>query len=188
MPNSQDLLAEIFGSGSSTTTQPPPPQKSSVNDILDLFGSSPAPAATAASPQAVSTPSVSSLFASVAQTSAPPPASIVQAAPAAPASRLQAYTAYDRSGLKVTMTPQLSPQGAPQGAAVVNILVKFQSTASEVISNIVFQAAVPRVETFCLYYHEPYTDLFSVRPNNCKCSLCPIQWLIQTQQKHNACA
>ncbi|KAL5492269.1 APL4 [Sanghuangporus weigelae] len=143
--NSQDLLAEIFGSSPSAPSQstsspalPKQPQKSSVNDILGLFDSSPAPASAASPPAPVQSPAIASdlLFGSVPQT---PPAP-QPAAPAVP--RLQSYTAYDRNGLKITLTPQVSPQRP----GMVNILARFQVSGSSPVTGINFQAAVPKTQ------------------------------------------
>ncbi|EJD07418.1 Adaptor protein complex AP-1 gamma subunit [Fomitiporia mediterranea MF3/22] len=143
--NSQDLLAEIFGSGPSGPSQTSPapaaaaspqPQKSSVNDILGLFDSSPAtpsPVPTQSQSPAVASPS---LFGPIAQTTPPPQPQ----APAAP--RLQAYTAYDKNELRITLTPQADTQRP----GAVNILARFQVTGSTPATGISFQAAVPRTQ------------------------------------------
>ncbi|KAF8631901.1 hypothetical protein AX15_002159 [Amanita polypyramis BW_CC] len=138
--SNQDLLAEIFGPTTSTVSARPtastsatPAQRSTVDDILGLFGSSvpvtptQAPAATA--PSAFSLP----------QTQSPPPPSSSQV-PAAP--RLTAYIAYDQNGLKITLTPQTSP--AKPG--IVMIQARFQVTGGSSAIGINFQAAVPKTQ------------------------------------------
>ncbi|PAV19970.1 Adaptor complex AP-1 gamma subunit [Pyrrhoderma noxium] len=136
--NSQALLAEIFGpsptSASSipTTSSSTQPQKSSVNDILGLFGSStstPSPA-----PASTSVPDSSSLFSPV---QSPPPQPVVPAAP-----KLQSYVVYEENELRISLTPQVSPQRA----GVVNILARFQVTGENTASEINFQAAVPKTQ------------------------------------------
>ncbi|KAI0704275.1 Adaptor protein complex AP-1 gamma subunit [Cytidiella melzeri] len=140
LQNNQDLLAEIFGSTSQTSAaplsaaSPPPSQKSTVDDILGLFGNSapaaPSPASTlSASP--VAQPMASSAF-SLPQTQRPPPQ------PAQP--RLTAYPAYDKNELRISLTPQTNPQKP----GVVNILARFQVTGSTPATGLSFQAAVPK--------------------------------------------
>ncbi|KAG9016713.1 clathrin associated protein complex large subunit [Tulasnella sp. 427] len=158
--NTQDLLADIFGSSSSepsvpaAATQPTVPAKSSVNDILGLFGSSPAtpsmtsptspPTSTFTSPTATANP----LFAALGdiapqQQPQPPPQATAPPPPAQPARPpAQSYIAYDGNGLKISLTPAVSP--ARPG--VVNILAKFQVTGSNEASNVNFQAAVPKTQ------------------------------------------
>jgi AP-1 complex subunit gamma-1 len=146
--SNQDLLSEIFGSVSVTSpsipaASAPSPQVSSrqttVNDILGLFDS-PAPRSTA-SPAPVPPTTTDSLF-----TSSPVP---TQAAPPPkpPAPQLQSYTAYDKHGLKITLTPQTNP--AQPG--VVVILARFASTNGETFTGLNFQAAVTKVRfhTMC---------------------------------------
>lgn len=76
-----------------------------------------------------------------ASTASPPP----QAAPAVAAAaqpakaQLQSYPAYDKNGLKITLTPKVSP--AQPG--VVQILARFTSTQS--VDSVNFQVAVPKV-------------------------------------------
>ena len=135
----QDLLAEIFGSSTPSTVAPPssaaPAPRSTVDDILGLFGSSTSTsAAPAPTPVTASTPSAFSF--SQTQSSPPPPTP----SQATPASRLTAYTAYDQNGLKVTLTPQASP--AKPG--IVMIQARFQVTGGSPASGINFQAAVPK--------------------------------------------
>ncbi|KAF9453558.1 gamma-adaptin [Macrolepiota fuliginosa MF-IS2] len=140
--SNQDILAEIFGSSAPTTTssQPssqPQQQRSTVDDILGLFGSTnatPSPAAPAPAPSSAAPNPMSSLFSNT-----PPP---TQASPpAAPAaSRLTAYTAYDKNDFKITLTPQTSATRP----GVVMILAKFTVQGSLPVSAINFQAAVPK--------------------------------------------
>jgi AP-1 complex subunit gamma-1 len=53
--------------------------------------------------------------------------------------QLQSYPAYEKNGLKITLTPKTSPAQA----GVVQILARFTSTQS--IENVNFQVAVPKV-------------------------------------------
>ncbi|KDQ30081.1 hypothetical protein PLEOSDRAFT_1053480 [Pleurotus ostreatus PC15] len=140
--NNQDLLAEIFGSSSTssapmTSTPAPASSKSTVDDILGLFGSTPAPSAPAPAP-------ATSLFSQTTAAS-PPLSNISQATPISvppqpPAPRLTAYTACDKNELQITLTPQTS--AAKPG--MVMILAKFQVSGSNVVTNMNFQAAVPK--------------------------------------------
>ncbi|KAK0497216.1 adaptin N terminal region-domain-containing protein [Armillaria luteobubalina] len=144
VPNDQQLIAEIFGSSggsstSSTSASPQPTsQRTTIDDILGLFGPSngttaSTPAVPSISPALVST---SSLFDSPA--SPPPQAPVPQPQPAAP--HLTSYTAYDRNELKITLTPQTSPTRP----GVVLILARFQVTGGNVVTGLTFQAAVPK--------------------------------------------
>ncbi|SJL03521.1 probable AP-1 complex subunit gamma-1 [Armillaria ostoyae] len=143
-PNDQQFIAEIFGSsgGSSTpstsTSPQPTSQRTTIDDILGLFGPSngtttSTPAVPSISPSLVSTPS---LFDSPA--SPPPQAPVPQPQPAA--SHLTSYTAYDRNELKITLTPQTSPTRP----GVVLILARFQVTGGNAVTGLTFQAAVPK--------------------------------------------
>jgi len=135
--SNQDLLAEIFGSSntqSTGTTTPPQQQKSTVDDILGLFGSSSVPTSTTG-PSALPTslpPTPVSAFPSTPAVSTP-----VQP----PQQKLTAYPAYEKNGLRITLTPQ--PLTARPG--VVMILARFQVTGSNIATNLNFQAAVPKV-------------------------------------------
>ncbi|KAK0202959.1 adaptin N terminal region-domain-containing protein [Desarmillaria ectypa] len=143
-PNDQQLIAEIFGSsgGSSTpsTNASPKPtsQRTTIDDILGLFGPSNGtmtltPTVPSASPSLVSTPSpFDSPTSPPLQTPAPHPQ------PAA--SHLISYTAYDRNELKITLTPQTSPTRP----GVVLILARFQITGGNAATGLTFQAAVPK--------------------------------------------
>ena len=140
--SNQDLLAEIFGpstSISSAASSPPTqPQRSKVDDILNLFGTSGGnlPSAPATPHPSAVPPSYtsSSLFAPTQAQSPPTPA--VAAQP-----RLTSYTAYDKNDIKITLTPQTS--AARPG--VVMILARFQVSGSEPATGLSFQAAVPKV-------------------------------------------
>ncbi|WOO77074.1 AP-1 complex subunit gamma-1 [Vanrija pseudolonga] len=154
LQSTQDLLADIFGSSdvsaapsaaASPTAAAPP--RSAAQDIMSLFDSSPA----SASPQASSPPPASSgagsLFDLVTPTptsTAPAPAPAAAPRPAQPpaqqAPQLQSYPAYDKNGLKITLTPRVSPTQP----GVVQILARFTSTAP--IQGVNFQVAVPKTQ------------------------------------------
>jgi hypothetical protein len=149
--NSQDLLAEIFGSSvPATSPQPassisPQPQKSNIQDILGLFDASPNPASPAPAPIS----SASSLAFSIpaqplAQTQAPAAQQQPSTAP-----RLTSYTAYEKNELKITLTPQTS--AARPG--IVNIMARFQVSGTNTATGLHFQAAVPKV-CFALNAHD----------------------------------
>lgn len=62
--------------------------------------------------------------------------------------QLQSYTAYEKNGLKITLTPKTAP--SPNGQqTMVQILARF--TASETVEGVGFQVAVPRVSP-CTYH------------------------------------
>ncbi|GAA5973047.1 hypothetical protein JCM11641_000382 [Rhodosporidiobolus odoratus] len=137
----QDLLADIFGTGDST---PAPaaaaaPPSNPVNDIMSLFGStslSPQPTGTSASSTSASADlfsALSSTPAAPSPTPAPAPAAVAPAGP-------QAHEAYNRNGLRITLTPVRDTNNRN----VVNVLAKFTST--EPVSAVNFQAAVPKTQ------------------------------------------
>lgn len=140
--STQDLLADIFGSSSSESgvTPTPPAQKTTVDDIMGLFGNSSATASPA--PSYSASPVVPSAF-NLAQSQAPPAASPPppQTVAQPPAQRLQSYTAYDKNDLKITLTPQASPNKP----GLVLILARFQVGGSSPATGLTFQAAVPKV-------------------------------------------
>jgi AP-1 complex subunit gamma-1 len=186
--SNQQLLEELFGSGPAAspssnvpTTPAGQPQKSSVNDILGLFDSTPA-TPSASSPVPASS-AVQHLFTPGQDTRAAQPAPTTPPQPSSPTPRLQSYTAYEKNELKITLTPQPSAQKA----GVVNVMARFQVSGSTAASGINFQAAVPKVGfLWCLWV----THLNSVfhRPNNCKCFLCQVQKSGQEQRSNNRCA
>ncbi|KAJ7077879.1 adaptin N terminal region-domain-containing protein [Mycena belliarum] len=137
--NNEDLLRDIFGGGSAMpgSASPPPAQRSTVDDIMNLFG--PGPTATAVSPSVgLPTSNPMSAFnlpaARAPQPQSPPP----QLQPAAP--RLASYTAYEKNELKITLTPQTS---AAQPGTVM-ILARFQVSGVVAATGLSFQAAVPK--------------------------------------------
>ncbi|KAG8895980.1 clathrin associated protein complex large subunit [Tulasnella sp. 408] len=157
--NTQDLLADIFGSSSEPSapvapSQPAAPAKSSVNDILGLFDSAPAapsvasptsaPTSTFTSPIATGNPLFAALGDIAPQPQQQPPAQAVTPQPAPQQARppAQSYIAYDGHELKISLTPAVSP--ARPG--VVNILARFQVSGGNAASNVNFQAAVPKTQ------------------------------------------
>ncbi|TFY67561.1 hypothetical protein EVG20_g3899 [Dentipellis fragilis] len=150
-PNNQDLLAEIFGGSSMSSPSPTngasaavpaSSQRSTVDDILGLFG--PSPTTASVSSPAAASPPPSSLFASSpAPAPAPAPQPQPQAPPPQPAApRLQSYTAYDKNDLFITLTPQTSAQKP----GVVNILARFQAKGASGVAGLNFQVAVPKTQ------------------------------------------
>ncbi|KAF7356703.1 AP-1 complex subunit gamma [Mycena venus] len=134
--NNEDLLRDIFGGGSDqpASSAPAPAPRSTVDDIMGLFGPGPSAPATS-SPAAAAPPSnpMSAFNIPATQTpQAPPPQ------PAAP--RLTSYTAYEKNELKITLTPQTS---AAQPGTVM-ILARFQVSGSSPATGLSFQAAVPK--------------------------------------------
>jgi AP-1 complex subunit gamma-1 len=133
----QDLLADIFGSGDApaSASSAAAPAKSSVNDIMGLFGSDAPSSAPATMPprSAVASPpsATSSLF--DLDVGSPP-----AAAPAAPPATQ--YPAYEGHGLRVTIAAKRDAGNA----TVINLTATFTATAGPV-GGIQFQAAVPKV-------------------------------------------
>lgn len=150
-PSTHDLLADIFGTGSSdpqpsSSSSSTAPQRSAGSDIMSLFDSVPAASATSP-PPAVAPQSSGSLFDMVTPSPQPQaaPAAQAQAPPPQPAKQqLQTYPAYDKNGLKITLTPKVSP--AQPG--VIQILARF--TATQNVESVNFQVAVPKVSHICL--------------------------------------
>lgn len=153
--SNQDILAEIFGSSAQTSSSQSAPQqqRSTVDDILGLFGStntssSPAPPSYTSPPAASGNP-MTSLFSnspstytpSPAQSPSAPAAAAAASMPAPAASKLTPYTAYEKNDLKITLTPQTS--AARPG--IIMVLAKFSMQGSLPASGINFQAAVPKV-------------------------------------------
>ncbi|KAJ7281777.1 adaptin N terminal region-domain-containing protein [Mycena rebaudengoi] len=139
-PSNEEILRDIFGGGSneSSSTSPPPTQRSTVADIMDLFGPSSTTSPPATSPPSthpVSDP-MSMFNLTASQPPQPPPPQ--PAAPAAP--RLATYTAYEKNDLKITLTPQTS---AAQPGTVM-ILARFQVAGAVAATGLSFQAAVPK--------------------------------------------
>ncbi|KIM44924.1 hypothetical protein M413DRAFT_432502 [Hebeloma cylindrosporum] len=140
--SNQDLLAEIFGS---STSSPPPAQqqRSTVDDIMGLFGTTSAPGIQTPHPNAIpssypSTPASSFPTTAAAARAMSPPQPATATAP--PQQRLTAYPAYEKNDLKITLTPQTS--AAKPG--VVMILARFQVSGGEAATGLSFQAAVPK--------------------------------------------
>lgn len=163
----QDLLADIFGGmGDEAVTSPTSANgsaqqssKSSMQDIMGLFGNDSAPAsapaasgnalAGLASPPQQASSNQSGLDGldmlglgspSPAAPSRPAAASPPPAAAAPQSSSAKAYTAYDKNGLKITLTPSVNP-GRTE---IVNITAKFEATAGQQVQGVNFQAAVPK--------------------------------------------
>ncbi|KAM5533832.1 hypothetical protein V8D89_012495 [Ganoderma adspersum] len=139
VPATQDLLAEIFGSSATSpptsTGSPAPaaPQRNVAQDILGLFDSPAAPSPAPSPPQqAAPAQSMQSIFGATAvvpQAASPPPA-------AAPSG----YTAYDKNEVRITLTPQTSATRP----GLVRIIANFQATGANIVSELNFQAAVPK--------------------------------------------
>lgn len=190
--NTQDLLADIFGSSSSDlppSTQPlsqPKPQNA-VNDIMSLFGNtsiSPDPTGPAAASAAPSPLDMLSTMASSASPQLPAAANTPPvASQPAPKQQLQAYTAYEKNGLKITLTPKINP--AQQG--MVQILAKFTALDQTGVKNVNFQAAVPKVRRSIESLESDVLTGSFLRLNNYRCSLCLTAMLHPVQRKHSKC-
>ncbi|WWC89432.1 uncharacterized protein L201_004356 [Kwoniella dendrophila CBS 6074] len=162
-PSTQDLLADIFGTGSGdssmgiTTNQQNGAalntNKSAAADIMSLFDSTPSIPSTsnpASSPITQSnsnsgnTGSLFDLVTPSSSSSSPAPMQQQQQSqPQQPAkSQLQSYTAYEKNGLKITLTPKVSPNQP----GLIQILARFQNSTNDIISNVNFQVAVPKTQ------------------------------------------
>ncbi len=141
--NTQDLLADIFGGGStsSSTSAASSKPRSTVDDIMGLFGNT--GAAASSSTNAGPSSSSNGLDMLSGMSSQPAPAASQPAPPATQKSQLQSYTAYEKNGLKITLTPKTSPTQP----GMVQILARFTCTGSDLVQGVNFQAAVPKVTT-----------------------------------------
>ncbi|GAA5836815.1 hypothetical protein JCM9279_007669 [Rhodotorula babjevae] len=145
----QDLLADIFGSGDAPAPAAAPASSASsgVNDIMSLFGStSLSPQPTGGAPPSSASPS-NDLFSSMSSsgpTPTPAPARAPPAAAAPPASSAapQPLEAYHRNGLVITLTAVRDSSNR----LVANILAKFTNSSSATLSGVNFQAAVPKTQ------------------------------------------
>lgn len=164
----QDLLADIFGGVSDEQPSAAAQPKSTMDDIMGLFGSSGAESGgsglggMASPPARVSSMSGSgsgsgldgldllggggggnSSYAShpaASPATSPPPRQAANLVPS-PLPQQQSYVAYDEKGLKITLTPTVNA-ARPE---VVNITARFEATGSAGIHGVNFQAAVPKV-------------------------------------------
>ncbi|KAI9639440.1 adaptin N terminal region-domain-containing protein [Dioszegia hungarica] len=148
-PSTHDLLADIFGSSSDSTPAASSATGGSSNanaDILSLFGSSSSTPATSGPPprQPAQSSGSNSLFdlgdSSSSAPPAPTPAPAPAPAPTQQRQQLQSYPAYEKHGLKITLTPRTAP-GQP---GMVQILARF--TSSEGAQGVNFQVAVPKTQ------------------------------------------
>jgi len=148
--NAQDLLADIFGiGGSSTATTPKPKPSKPVDDIMSLFGNTASTSARSGlsddslvDSTAVQSQQTSGIVRTAARAAeGAMPQTTLTSASASTRSVLQQYTAYEKNGLKITLTPKTNPSQP----GMVQILVRFTSSASATLENVNFQAAVPKV-------------------------------------------
>lgn len=158
-PSTHDLLADIFGSSAMEEVPPSAstaaPAKSANADIMSLFGGSSA-STTSAPPTNGGSNTLLDLMSS-SSSSQPTPSAQAQSAAAAagPAkAQLQSYSAYDKNGLKITLTPKVSPTQS----GMVQILARF--TASEDVQTVNLQVAVPKVS-----HVEPQTRVDAYLPD-----------------------
>lgn len=143
--STQDLLADIFGSSGMDSTPAASasaqPARNANADIMSLFSSTPSASTQSPPPAQASSSSLLDMVTPAASTSAPPPQTQQQSQAPAPTakSQLQSYTAYEKNGLKITLTPRVSPTQP----GVVQILARFAAT--EAVEGINLQVAVPKV-------------------------------------------
>ncbi|KAI8384653.1 adaptin N terminal region-domain-containing protein [Radiomyces spectabilis] len=133
-PQNMDLLADIFGSSSISSTQPDPapaaPSTMGGGSLLDLLGSA------QESPQnnsmsAAASPSLD-VFASLEKSS--------PTQPTPSAASLPGYSAYSKHGFSIHLVPSRDRNNP----AILNIQVLFACDSQTDISNLQFQAAVPK--------------------------------------------
>lgn len=164
----QDLLADIFGGmgNEESVTSPPAANgsaqqssKSSMQDIMGLFGNdstpSSAPAASGNTFSGLSSPPQQTssnqsgldgldMLGLGSSSSAAQPKPIIASSPppssASQSSTSKAYTAYNKNGLKITLTPSVNP-GRTE---IVNITAKFEASGGQQVQGVNFQAAVPK--------------------------------------------
>ncbi|KAI8638021.1 adaptin N terminal region-domain-containing protein [Parasitella parasitica] len=153
-----DLLADLFGGGSSqhTSSSPAPATSSS---LMDLLGGE-----TSASPQPASSPSINyglDSFAGLGQAQPSSPLSSSVGSPGTPIQSNQAaggYEAYTKNGLTI----RLLPSRDRSNPAIINIQVLFSNNGSSgVINNLQFQAAVPKSQQLQMMAASGHT----VQPN-----------------------
>ena len=182
-PSTQDLLADIFGSSEDTSSAVAPAtlSRTANSDIMSLF-------ITSSQPATQSNGANGTLFdmASPASSSTPAPAPApTQAAPAASAgtsrTQLQSYPAYDKHGLKITLTPKVSPIQP----GVLQILARF--TTTEQVEGVNFQVAVPKVSFQILLGFGDELTRFC-RHNSSRCKPCRIQISPLAELKLSKCA
>lgn len=133
-PSTHDLLADIFGSSGSDATPSAPstaPRQSATTDIMSLFNATSPPMT---SPPPSAPPATNPMF-DLVSAGASTTTSVAQP----PKAQLQTYTAYDQNGLKITLTPKVSPTQP----GMVQILARFTSTVQA--EGVNFQVAVPKV-------------------------------------------
>ena len=194
--SNKDLLLEIFGDSSvsaapSSARPPLTAQKSTVDDILGLFGSTSivpasAPASSAPPSSYLSTPTETSTFSQSQpqQRSQSPPRSAIP--PTATQPRLPTYTAYEKNDLKITLTPQSSPTKP----GVVMILARFQVSGAIEATGLNFQAAVPKVGDTILFllYRAQFVSIVHIYSlSNCKCCQCRIRTSDLALWRRNKC-
>lgn len=157
---------DLTSNGTSTTTTSTQVSHKSTNDIMDLFGGgisssnnsggmgmssgtshlSSMSSPTSSQPQN-NMDSLNSglsgldIFGGSSSSSSTPTPAAPPAQPQPQISTPQAYKAYDQKGLKITLSPVISP-ARPD---VVNITARFECSGSDGISGVNFQAAVPKV-------------------------------------------
>lgn len=144
----QSGLESLLAGASSPTGDPAGVRKATVNDIMGLFDTP--SISTSPNPQPQATP----LTGLLSQPTAQP---LTTSAAGPPASQLSVpsphvYIAYDRNGLKITLQPQVN--AAKPGMIIV--LARFLASSGQPISNVNFQAAVPKVScqvVACLCRH-----------------------------------
>lgn len=67
--------------------------------------------------------------------------------PVAPAAAPAGQVAYDKEGLKIL----LAAQASPTRPGLVRVVASFQTTGTNVVTGMNFQAAVPKVRFFASY-------------------------------------
>ncbi|CAD6564320.1 MAG: clathrin associated protein complex large subunit [Cyphobasidiales sp. Tagirdzhanova-0007] len=137
--STQDLLADIFGSGpAEASSMPARPVRSNVNDIMSLFGGGDSMlGASSSKPSDTSASNIPNDIFSSPSFPSSTPTTTVSAAPAS----ISAFTS-PISGLVISFTPS-KDVSKPN---IVNVTARFSSSPSTsgAISGVSFQAAVPK--------------------------------------------
>ena len=179
-PSTQDLLADIFGSSSMDSTPaasaPAQPARNANADIMSLFSSTPTASTQTPAPAQSSSGSLLDMVTPAATSAPPAQAQAPATAQPAAKSQLQSYTAYEKNGLKITLTPRVSPTQP----GVVQVLARF--IATEAVQGINLQVAVPKVSRLLAK-----SATLMPRLSSCRCRQCPARTLRRVRLKPSRC-
>ncbi len=178
--HSQSGLESLLAGTSSSADDPAGARKATVNDIISLFDTQSLTTSPNPQPQATS---LAGLFSQpVAQPLTTPVTGPPASQPAVPAPHV--YSAYDRNGLKITLQPQVNPTKP----GMIIVLARFLASSGQPISNVNFQAAVPKVSCLIVEYLSRHANwAFSFRRSNFRCYQFLIKTSTSVQQKLSSC-